>query len=232
MYEWHERGNWLSRIDCKELQPGNRSRQNKYLADSGRNENQSEWCTIGRSPLLSLSRSAGSFCSLSWFSLLPARTEGREWLFPVGALMMPPLFLELGQKACFKEKVRSACRQVNTHIAPESPPNTRCHDNWRLPTTPASSPQSGTCMISSPIPHHLWESSDYSQGGKGGMKPRVKSSAFLITFDTSSLFLMSPLPLHHQRDHERLKKKKQKKNSLSIMIPKFKIWTKKKNLNI
>ena len=116
VYEWHERGNWLSRIDCKELQPGNRSRQNKYLADSGRNENQSEWCTIGRSPLLSLSRSAGSFCSLSWFSLLPARTEGREWLFPVGALMMPPLFLELGQKACFKEKVRSACRQVNTHI--------------------------------------------------------------------------------------------------------------------
>ena len=182
--------------------------------------------------MLSLSRSAGSFCSLSWFSLLPARTEGREWLFPVGALMMPPLFLELGQKACFKEKVRSACRQVNTHIAPESPPNTRCHDNWRLPTTPASSPQSGTCMISSPIPHHLWEYSDYSQGGKGGMKPRVKSSAFLITFDTSSLFLMSPLPLHHQRDHERLKKKKQKKNSLSIMIPKFKIWTKKKNLNI
>lgn len=111
------------------------------------------------------------------------------------------------------QREREKCLQTgNTHTAPESPPKTRCHDNWRLPTTPASSPQSGTCMISSPIPHHLWESSDYSQGGKGGMKPRVKSSAFLITFDTSSLFLMSPLPPHHQRDHERLKKKQ--KNQL------------------
>lgn len=40
------------------------------------------------------------------------------------------------------------------------------------------------------------------------MKPRVKFSVFLITFDTSSLFLTSPLPPLHQRDHERLKKKK------------------------
>lgn len=74
-------------------------------------------------------------------------------------------------------------------------------------------------MISSPIPHHLWGSSDYSQGGKGVTKPRVKFSAFLITFDTS-LFLMSPTT--SPKGPERLKKKKTKKNLIEHYDSKFK----------
>ena len=172
VYGLNERVNWLNRIDCKELLFGSRSRQNKLLGNPGRNKNQSEWCRTGKNPLLRLSSSAGSLCSLFWPSLLSGRIEGRERLFPVGAPVMLPLCLELGQKGSFPEKVSSACSQItHTHHSRKPSKHCRFHNDQQLPATPASSLQSGTCMILSPTPGYLWTSSDYSQGGEGVMKP-------------------------------------------------------------
>lgn len=198
VYKWHERGNWLSRIDCKELQSGNRSRQNKHLADSGRNKN----------PLLTLSRSNGSLCSLSWFSLLSGRTEGRQWLFPVGVLMsghQGPLCLELGQKGYFQEKVRSACSQVTHTELRKALPTQDVMTTGSFLQLQLPAPRVGPAWFHHPSHITFGDPQIILKVGREWWIPGSSPLLFLSPL-TPALFLMSPLPPHHQRDHERLKK--------------------------